>query len=70
MIWIILVGVGVGVLVLSAGLCRAAARDERDRAEAERLPWDPWRSADGEVCRRRSSDWEVRRQRSADWRDR
>ena len=44
MIWIILVGVGVGALVMVAGLCRAAARDERD-----------W-----EVRRRRSSDWRDR----------
>lgn len=31
--------IAVGVLVLAAGLCRAAAQDERDQAEADRLPW-------------------------------
>ena len=31
--------IAVGVLVLAAGLCRAAAQDERDRADLDGLPW-------------------------------
>ena len=31
--------VAVCVLLMAAGLCRAAAQDERDQAEADRLPW-------------------------------
>ena len=39
MIWAVILIVAICALVMAAGLCRAAAQDERDRDEADRLPW-------------------------------
>ena len=39
MIWAVILIVAICVLLMAAGLCRAAAQDERDQAEADRLPW-------------------------------